>query len=198
MDGEWAAGHGGPLFLRPGISSWRRKLSRCGVSPEQDLHLRLRPREKAVSSHRKWASLLVSFGMSSFLTHSVEAGLAALRNAMGMSLAPTQLAMGWGSQEGRAHAPPPRPGALAPCVPSSGPRGRREGPGRGLWLGPCPALNACLAEVSFNEASASFWSLPPASFFHERTIHLLSRLRHLAVTGGHPEFPPLYFGEHRK
>lgn len=46
---------GSPLFLRPGISSWRREqLSRCGVS-RNGTSTAAAPSREAVSSHRKWS-----------------------------------------------------------------------------------------------------------------------------------------------
>lgn len=140
-----------------------------------------------MSGHQKWrppASFPLCHPPSCPL--HPEAGLAALPDAMGMSLAPTQLGMGWGSR-----------GSLGPTLHlTRGPgpwviRGRRGAWEAYVFLSPCPALNAYLTSLSLMRLPPTYGDFPLPLSFMKRTIHLLSHLRHLAMTGGHQNSHPM-------
>lgn len=99
MDGEWAAGH----WESPVAETWHFLLEeeageqvRC--SPGNGVCAA--PSREAVTNNQKWFSFPAGFPLCHPPSCPLrpEAGLAALLDAMGMSLTPTQLAMGWGSQ----------------------------------------------------------------------------------------------------
>lgn len=69
-------------------------------------------------------------------------------------------------------------------------RGRRGAWEAYVFLSPCPALNAYLTSLSLMRLLPTYGDfLLPLSFM-KRTIHLLSHLRHLAMTGGHQNSHP--------
>ena len=98
MDGEWAAGHG----ESPVPETWHFLLEEEAGEQVQCFPgngVCAAPSREAVTGHQKWSPPAgFPWCRPPSCPLRPEAGLAALLDAMGMSLTPTQLAMGWGSQ----------------------------------------------------------------------------------------------------